>query len=182
MNDIEIKKKEVKKFLKHFHETIGQDESKKISELKSLLSKKISINLKNAIEAEIQSFNLEDIRLENERRELFCSTMKYIWTHPNKESLLIIKSKNSQNSYRNSDGRYEINTYYEFSEPLGELMYQVSDFSDTGEVYFIHEESRKINFSNKLTYEQFKNLFFENFVDTVDEFKECFKKIDTLKK
>lgn len=180
MNDIQMRKEEVEKFNKYYEESIGRDESNKINELKKFLSKKISQNLKVAIESEIELLKIQDKKLEDERRELFCSTMKYIWNHPNKESLLIIKSENSQNSYRNSDGRYEVNTYYNFSGSLGELMCLVNDFGDTGEVYFVHEESRKLNFSNKLTYEQFKKIFFKNFVDTVDEFKECFKKVDSF--
>lgn len=103
--------------------------------------------------------------------KFFVEVAHYVWTHPEKEEKLIIKTK-VQYSYPSQE------LAYSFSGELGSLLESsMIPFNQFGLVWLVDYKNKKQKLTNTSSWENFSDFFVKNFCDDPKAFAKAFKAV-----
>lgn len=134
---------------------------------KKFLSDEFAKKLKSEIDSLEKQIQVDSI---NSPIEIFAQVAHYVWTHPEKETMLIVESKKQCSS---SDQELA----YSFSGPFGNLLEEATiPFNQFGLVWFIDYKNNKQKLNSNSSWKDFSDFFVNNFCDEPSIFAEAFKK------
>lgn len=170
---------EVKKYVEEFNKSFFSGENQR-DELQEIVEKMNTFkNSKFLNKSFVESLNNEIKSLEDKMKvqvgsfySFFAEVAHYVWTHPEKKSLLVVT-----NEMLSGQGGGP-QTYYCFSGELGWLLEEAAKpANEFGLIWFVDFDNQKKSLINDASWTVFSNFFLKKFCDEKESFREAFKKV-----